>query len=202
MLCHIAHHALHDRYFEARDLLLMSHLQDNIGHVDVMTQILFNRTMVMLGLCAFRRGLVWDAHQCLMDICSSRPKELLAQGVQSRGYNEKNPEQEKAERRRQTPYHMHINLDLLEGCHLTAAMLLEVPNMATEDTAERPRTISRHFRKHTDYYNRQVPILDPQPLRGLPQCLDLLGTHLSLVLAFAGTWAARRMVLVCSLVGL
>lgn len=69
---------------------------------------------------------------------------------------DKNPEQEKAERRRQTPYHMHINLDLLECCHLTSAMLLEVPNMAQESTELRRRVMSKHFRRYIDIFNRQV----------------------------------------------
>ena len=39
MLCHVYHHALHDRWFEARDLMLMSHLQETIQHSDIPTQV-------------------------------------------------------------------------------------------------------------------------------------------------------------------
>lgn len=39
MLCQIYHQALHDRWYQARDLMLMSHLQDTIQHSDVPTQV-------------------------------------------------------------------------------------------------------------------------------------------------------------------
>eukprot|EP00585_Thalassiosira_rotula_P007583 CAMPEP_0196148232 /NCGR_PEP_ID=MMETSP0910-20130528/27293_1 /TAXON_ID=49265 /ORGANISM="Thalassiosira rotula, Strain GSO102" /LENGTH=1019 /DNA_ID=CAMNT_0041410875 /DNA_START=161 /DNA_END=3222 /DNA_ORIENTATION=+ len=168
MLCHIYHHAIHDRFLEARDLLLMSHLQETIPVTgDISTMILFNRTMVTLGLAAFRLGKIWDAHQCLSDICSGRVRELLAQGVSTGRFSDKSPEQEKAEKRRQIPYHQHINLDLLEACHLISAMFLEVPNMAMADSDEnrRTRVISRTFRKYHDIYDRQVFTGPPEQTR-------------------------------------
>jgi len=165
MLCQITHHALHDRFDSARDLLLMSHLQDNISMADVETQILYNRMIVTVGLCAFRKGLIAEAHDCLKDVCSSRIKELLAQGIQTSRYQEKNPEQEKAERRRQMPYHMHINLDLLECCHLTLAMLREVPVMASERGDPKKRVISKIFRRHLDNFDHQVFTGPPENIR-------------------------------------
>jgi translation initiation factor 3 subunit C len=86
-------------------------------------------------------------------------------------FSDKTPEQEKAEKRRQVPYHQHINLDLLEACHLISAMLLEVPNMAAASVGgemangRRSRPISRTFRKYHDIYDHQVFTGPPEQTR-------------------------------------
>ena len=50
------------------------------------------------------------------------------QGLMAR--HDRTQEQEKLEKRRQVPFHMHINLELMECVYLTSAMLLEIPYMA------------------------------------------------------------------------
>lgn len=143
-LCHVYHFALHDRYHEARDLMLMCHMQDTITTSDVVTQILYNRTIVQLGLCAFRFGAIREAHQALVDMQSgNRAKELLAQGVQMLRNQERTRDQEMKERQRLLPFHMHINLELIECVYLVSAMLIEIPFMACKS---RRRESSRHTR--------------------------------------------------------
>ena len=156
-LCQVYFHALHDQYYRARDMMLMSHLQETISNFDVSTQILFNRTLVQVGLCAFRAGLVYEAQTTLQDICGSgRQKELLAQGVMIQRYSMVTPEQERLERQRQLPFHMHINLELLECVYLTCSMLLEIPLLAQTGSAPdvKRRMISKTFRRHLEYHER------------------------------------------------
>jgi translation initiation factor 3 subunit C len=156
LLCQVYNLALEEQFFEARDLFLMYHLQDTITGADIATQILFNRTMVQLGLCAFRHGLIIEAHSCLADLYGSgKVKELLAQGVTTSRFTEKTPEQEKLAKLRQIPYHMHINLELIDSIHLISAMLLDIPNMAMT-SSDKKKGISKHFRRLLDHHDKQV----------------------------------------------
>lgn len=168
MLCQVYFLALHGEYYRARDMMLMSHLQDTIPNFDVLSQILYNRTLVQVGLCAFRKGLVYDAQNTLQDICGSgRQKELLAQGVMMQRYNQVSPEQERLEKQRQLPFHMHINLELLECVYLTCSMLLEIPLLAQTGSSPdvRKRVISKTYRRMLEYHERQIFTGPPENTR-------------------------------------
>merc|ERR1711939_615986 len=168
MLCQIYHLALHDHYYKARDMMLMSHLQETIQSFDVNTQILYNRTLTQVGLCAFRAGLVYECQTALQDICGSqRQKELLAQGLQIQRYSQITPEQERLERQRQLPFHMHINLELLECVYLTCSMLLEIPTLAQSGSSPdlKKRVISKSYRRMLEYHERQIFTGPPENTR-------------------------------------
>jgi len=110
----------------------------------------FNRALVQLGFAAFREERIVDAHSCLQEIVSNnKAKELLAQGISTNKYQvEKTKEQEKQELRRQIPYHMHINTDLLECVYLVSAMLLEVPNHAQSfHHKDKRKNVSKFFQR-------------------------------------------------------
>ncbi|KAH7361389.1 eukaryotic translation initiation factor 3 [Plectosphaerella cucumerina] len=168
MLCQVYFLALHNDYYKARDMMLMSHLQENIPNFDVLSQILYNRTLVQVGLCAFRKGLVYDAQNTLQEICGSgRQKELLAQGVMIQRFSQVSPEQERLEKQRQLPFHMHINLELLECVYLTCSMLLEIPLLAQTGSSPdiKKRNISKTYRRMLEYHERQIFTGPPENTR-------------------------------------
>jgi len=122
---------------------------------------------VQLGLCAFRQGLMRESHNALVDIQSTgRAKELLAQGLQLQRQGERiSPEQEKTEKRRQIPFHMHINLELLECVYLVSAMLLEIPYVAAHEFDARRRMISKQFHHQLRVSERQSLLGPPDNMR-------------------------------------
>merc|ERR1719230_366076 len=169
ILCHIYHHAIHDQWYAARDLMLMSHLQDSVHHSDPVTQILYNRTMVQLGLCGFRHAEIKDAHNALLDIqLGGRSKELIAQGLLPQRQHEKilrSSEQEKIEKARQMPFHMHINLELLECVYLVSAMLIEIPYLSAHEYDARRRMISKSYYQQLRSSERQALVGPPESMR-------------------------------------
>lgn len=167
-LCQVYYFALHDQYYRARDMLLMSHLQETIANFPINTQILYNRTLVQVGLCAFRAKLVYESQNTLQEICGSgRQKELLAQGVMIQRYSQVTPEQERLERQRQLPFHMHINLELLECVYLTCSMLLEIPLLAQTGSSPdvKKRITSKTYRRLLEFHERQIFTGPPENTR-------------------------------------
>jgi translation initiation factor 3 subunit C len=146
----------------------MSHLTESINAFDTPTQVLFNRALVQIGMAAFRRGLISDAQHTLQEICgSNRQKELLAQGVQLQRYSQISPDQERMEKQRLYPFHMHINLELLETIYLTSSMLLEIPLLAQIGSApeSKKRIISKQFRRLLEYHERAIFTGPPENTR-------------------------------------
>ena len=164
MLCEIFNDGLRGDFRHGRDLMLMSRLQENISQMDISTQILFNRAMAQLGLASFRLGMFAEAQACLGEMyLGGRVRELLAQGVTQSRFHERSVEQEKLERRRQMPFHMHINLELLESVHLTCSMLQETPYMA--NSMRRARSSNKPFARLVDNYERQTFNGPPENVR-------------------------------------
>ncbi|OUS41964.1 eukaryotic translation initiation factor 3 subunit 8 N-terminus-domain-containing protein, partial [Ostreococcus tauri] len=157
-------------YDTAREQLLMSHLQQSINHMDVDTQVLFNRCMAQIGLNAFQDGAFGTSKACLSDLLASgKARELLAQGISPGRHSvERNLEQEKLERRRQMPFHTHVNVDLLESVFLVSSILTDTHDLFIKN--RQPRTSNRSFVRFIEGFERQTFNGPPEGLRDTLMC--------------------------------
>lgn len=160
-LCLVYNFSINNDYKSARELFLSGRFQEISSNLEIHTQIIYNRALVQMSICAFSNGFIKDCYFSLQEICSSgRPKELLAQGVQSQKFSEKSPEQERIERQRQLPSHMHLNLELIDCIFLTCSMILEIPQSALfakkVTLSEKRMYQSRHLKRLMDALDRNL----------------------------------------------
>lgn len=100
-----------------------------------------------------------------MLLVAGRAKEMLAQGLLPQRQQERTTEQEKIEKRRQMPFHKHINLELFECVYLVSAMLLEIPAIVAHELDGRKRMISKSFHYQLRNTERQALVGPPESMR-------------------------------------
>ena len=105
-LYHIYHLCLEDQFTQARDLMLMLHIQENISFYDTDTILLFNRTMTQLGLAAFRTGAMVYAHNCLDDLVNIGSRNGLIRVLLAQGSDMTDEDVQVIQERRKVPPHM------------------------------------------------------------------------------------------------
>jgi len=82
--------------------------------------MVYNRALVQLGICAFRKGMIHEAKEILDEIFTqSRVKEMLGQTMPRVNGKE--------DRRKLFPYHLHISFEMIESIYLMCVMLIEIP---------------------------------------------------------------------------
>lgn len=76
-------------------------------------------------------------------------------------------ELEKEELKRQIPFHMHINLQLLDCVYMVTAMLLEIPNIAENQYLVNKKIISKNFQKMINQHDTKAVYLTPENYRDI-----------------------------------
>ncbi|GMM28574.1 translation initiation factor eIF3 core subunit C [Martiniozyma asiatica (nom. inval.)] len=133
------YYAACDQFYRAREILHLTHVQAIVQNAEISIQVLFNRSIVQLGLCAFRAGNIEESRSILTEVATcAKIREVLGQG----GIRHQNTSQPVtndgetivagSERGRYVPFHMHINLELLETIYYITSVLVEIPLMSLQ----------------------------------------------------------------------
>lgn len=121
-------------FLVAKGLLLASSLADSITWADIPTQVLYNRSLAMLGLAAFREGRLRACMGMLGELVGSgRCRELLGQ-AQGSSMDEHSSFRSVTMMGSTTllmPWHTWISIESLEITFLLASVLVEIPTVVT-----------------------------------------------------------------------
>jgi translation initiation factor 3 subunit C len=167
------YYSISSQFFRARDILHLTHVQTTIHTSEPGVQVLFNRAIVQLGLAAFRAGLVEESQTILNEVVTSQhTRDLLGQGRIY--YSSNSSETGAAEKNKFVPFHMHINIELVDAVYYISSLLVEVPLMALQSyqgstpgainyanseaqsqAQNIKKNVSRSFKRILDYTERQ-----------------------------------------------
>lgn len=155
LLASIYYNSVNNKYEVARNLFLDSKIYSSIHHLDSSLQVQYNRALVQLGLSAFKSGEIEESHQALNEIANSqRLKELLGQGFSSKYPNQATT----SEKQKLLPFHMHINLELLECVFMTSSLLIEIPALAAASNSSKDskrKASIKSFKSKLEFHDRQ-----------------------------------------------
>lgn len=129
------YYATSNQFFRARDILHLTHVQATIHTSEPGVQVLFNRAITQLGLAAFRSGLLEEAQTILNEVVTSpHTRELLGQGriYFSNSNSNSSGDSGSSEKGKYVPFHMHVNIELVDAVYYISSLLYEVPLMALQ----------------------------------------------------------------------
>ncbi|CAL6304195.1 unnamed protein product [Bathycoccus prasinos] len=83
-------------------------------------------------------------------------------------FHERSLEQEKLERRRQMPFHLHINIETLESMYMISSMIVEATHLI--HNSGHSRSFGKPFSRFFDVYERQSFNGPPENIRDTIMC--------------------------------
>lgn len=169
------YYAASSQFFRARDILHLTHVQATIHTSEPGVQVLFNRAIVQLGLAAFRAGLIEEAQTILNEVVTSpHTRDLLGQGKIYFSNSSNSSDPSSNEKGKFVPFHMHVNIELVDVVYYISSLFVEVPSMALHSyqgstpgainaanaeaqasSQSGKKAVSRSFKRILDYTERQ-----------------------------------------------
>jgi len=166
----VHHLARHHRYFLARDILKASGIAKDteINQSEILTQIIYNRTIARLAIAAFAQEDYLTAMTTLQKLyVTGKIKELLAQGVKNelRWKSNKTKEdkaQMQQEEQRMVPEHTFINQDLLESVHYISSLFFCIREVLLSQGDDNHNQKNRSFRRQWEKRQKREFLAPPE----------------------------------------